>query len=71
MTVVPFPGQSDTMQPVVEVYAPTVTESGLYEAYVWKNRDRDEGFIVRLRNPAQVAELLTIIKESCSGGAHG
>lgn len=71
MTAIPFPSKRALVQPVVEVYSPTVTESGLYEAYVWKNRDRDEGFIVRLNSPAQVAELLTIIKDSFKGGAHG
>lgn len=71
MTVIPFPDQGGTIKPVVEVYAPRVTESGLYEAYVWKNRDRNEGFIVRLETPRQVAELLTIIKDTFKGGANG
>lgn len=71
MTVVPFPAQGGTVQPVVEVYAPTATASGLYEAYVWKNGDRHEGFIVKLKTRAQVVELLTVIKDAFKGGAHG
>ena len=71
MTVVPFPGSGGVLQPVVEVFAPAQGTSGLFEAYVWKNRDRLDGFVLLLQTEAQVQELLAIVKGIFEGGADG
>ena len=71
MTVVPFPGSGDVPQPVVEVFAPTQASSGLFEAYVWRNRYRHEGYFLRLHTEAQVQELQAIVRGIFEGGTDG
>lgn len=71
MTVVRFPGAGGVLQPIVEVFAPAQTSSGLFEAYVWRNRDRDDGYFLRLHTEGQVQELLSTVRGIFKGGSDG
>lgn len=72
MSVLHFPlTKSAVVQPCVEIYAPSQTATGLYEVFVWKNRDRDEGFMVRVKTLKAAMQVLRIVKQSFKGAAHG
>ena len=71
MRVVPFPACKSLVQPVVEIFAPCQTATGLYEGFIWKNRDRDDGYLVRVPTHKDAMHVLRLVKQSFKGAAHG
>lgn len=71
MTVVLFPAPKVIVQPIIEISAPRMSPSGLYEVTIWKNRDRDEGYLVRVPTHKDAMQVLRLVKQSFKGAAHG
>lgn len=70
MSVVPFPAPDAVVQPVVEIIAPRVSASGLYEVTIWKNRARNDGYLILVPTHKDAMKVLRIVKASFKGAAH-
>lgn len=68
MNVTPFPLRKGWVQPVVEIYAPSQTATGLYEVFVWQNRDRNEGFMARVPELRDALKILEMVKATFTKG---
>lgn len=71
MNVTPFPAPNGLVQPIIKIVAPRISPSGLYEVTIWKNRDRDEGYLVRVPTHKEAMQVLRLVKQSFKGAAHG
>lgn len=67
MNIVNFPPRKGGLRPVVELYTPDQTESGLHEVWLWRSRDRDEGFIYRVQTMQDAEKLVATIKDTFPG----
>lgn len=67
MTVINFPNRKTNIRPVIEVYTPQQSGSGNYEVWLWRNRDRDDGFIYRVPTVMDVEIILDAIKDAFPG----
>ena len=67
MSVTPFPNRRAKGAPVVEVYAPSQTGTGLYQVIVWQDRNRNEGFAVNVPTYADVLTVLKIATDTLKG----
>jgi hypothetical protein len=72
MSVTPFPRSKAKFAPVVEMLAPGVSPSGLYEITIWRNQTRNEGYLVKVPTHSDALTVLRLITESQKGeNAHG
>lgn len=67
MSVINFPQRKVNIRPVIEVYTPQQSASGSYEVWLWRNRERDDGFIYRVPTMKDVEVIVRAIKEAYPG----
>lgn len=67
MSVINFPQRKTSVRPVIEVYTPQQSASGSYEVWLWRNRQRDDGFIYRVSTMMDVEIIVQAVKEAFPG----
>ena len=67
MNVTPFRKRAFDGAPVVEVFAPLQTGTGLYQVIVWQDHDRNAGFAANVPTYADVLTVLRIATETLKG----
>lgn len=67
MNVINFPRRNGGLCPIIELYTPDQTGSGLHEVWLWRSRDRDEGFIYRVQTMRDAEKLIAAIRSALPG----
>ena len=63
MSVVSFPRPKDRVQPFVEVIGPG-EKGDPYDVIIWRNRECDDGFMLKAATYADVLRILSAIEKN-------
>ena len=67
MTILPFPEPRLPLHPLVEMVAPDLSPSGLYEVTIWRSLERDEGYLTKVPTLADAMSVIRIANETLKG----
>ena len=67
MIILPFPEIRIQIHPLLEMVAPGLSPSGLYEVTIWRSLSRDEGFLMKVPTLADARAVIRIANDFMKG----